>query len=34
MANTIYEKTIIRKLPTYLKKIAQVYPTYKSEIMD
>lgn len=34
MANCIYEKTIIRKLPTYLKKMAQVYPAYKNEIMD
>lgn len=34
MANCIYEKTVIRKLPTYLKKLAQVYPAYKNEIMD
>lgn len=30
----IYDNTIIRKLPTYLKKIAQTYPAYKNEIVE
>lgn len=33
-ANTIYDNTIIRKLPTYLKKIAQMYPAFKTEILN
>ena len=33
-ASKIYDNTIIRKLPTYLKKIAQVYPAYKNEILE
>ena len=34
-ASKIYENTIIRKLPTYLKKIAQAYPSsYKALILD
>ena len=33
-ANQIYENTIIRKLPTYLKKLAQVYPQCKMEILN
>ena len=32
--NLIYENTIIRKLPTYLKKIAQSYPACQKEILE
>lgn len=32
--SAIYEKTIIKKLPTYLKKIVQTYPAKKDEIMQ
>ena len=30
----IYDNTIIRKLPTYPKKIAQMYPSSQKEILD
>lgn len=33
-AEDIYEKTIIRKLPTYVKKVALSYPSYRAAIMD
>jgi hypothetical protein len=33
-ATEIYENTIIRKLPTYLKRIAEVYPNFKNEILE
>jgi hypothetical protein len=33
-ANEIYENTIIRKLPTYLKKISERYPSYKNIILE
>lgn len=33
-ANEIYDHTIIRKLPTYLKKIAQMYPNAKNLILE
>jgi hypothetical protein len=33
-ANQIYENTVIRKLPTYLKKIAQSYPAFQKSIVD
>ena len=33
-ADAIYENTIIRKLPTYIKKIAQSYAGYRAEILD
>jgi len=33
-ATEIYDNTIIRKLPTYLKKIAQTYPACKGEILN
>lgn len=32
-ADIIYEKTIIKKLPTYFKKIVQSYPVQKFAIM-
>jgi len=32
--STIYEKTIIKKLPTYLKKIVQTYPSKMEEIVS
>ena len=32
--NLIYDNTIIRKLPTYLKKIAQSYPACQKEILS
>lgn len=31
--NEIYDKTIIKKLPTYLKKIVQSYPAKRQEIV-
>jgi hypothetical protein len=33
-ANQIYDNTIIRKLPTYLKKISENYPSYKISILE
>lgn len=33
-AKQIYENTIIRKLPTFLKKVAQDYPNSRGIIMD
>jgi hypothetical protein len=32
--NLIYDNTIIRKIPTYLKKIAQSYPASQKEILE
>ena len=33
-ANAIYDQTVVRKLPTYLKRIAVRYPAYRSIIID
>lgn len=32
--NLIYDNTIIRKIPTYLKKIVQSYPACQKEILE
>lgn len=32
-ANSIYDNTIIHKLPTYLKKIIERFPAFKTEIL-
>mmetsp|Transcript_6149 Transcript_6149/g.9884 ORF Transcript_6149/g.9884 Transcript_6149/m.9884 type:complete len:90 (+) Transcript_6149:1639-1908(+) len=33
-AAAIYEGTIVRKLPTYLKKLAEMYPSQRDLIVD
>ena len=33
-AKKIYDNTIIRKLPTYLKKIVEEYPSCQQQVMD